>query len=103
MKISATFGQFYVDFEPFFFFDFGQFGADFCSKKSLIRPLDDDTWGDDWGTPAVKVKSAAEKKAERDAKMKARKVFFVKKFQFLKIPRPKWKRNERLKRPVLPS
>ena len=38
--------------------------------------LDDDTWGDDWGTPAVKtVKSAAEKKAERDAKMKARKVF----------------------------
>ena len=41
--------------------------------------LDDDTWGDDWGTPAVKtVKSAAEKKAERDAKMKARKVFFQK-------------------------
>ena len=45
-------------------------------RQCLIQFLDDDTWGDDWGTPAVKtVKSAAEKKAERDAKMKARKVF----------------------------
>ena len=50
----------------------------------LTSPSDDDTWGDDWGTPAVKtVKSAAEKKAERDAKMKARKVFFLDQVQIL--------------------
>merc|ERR1711935_869263 len=48
-------------------------------NSSFAATQDDDAWGDDWGTPAVKVKSAAEKKAERDAKMKARKAEMEKK------------------------
>merc|ERR1719431_1603138 len=50
------------------------------SAFSFTETQDNNGWGDDWNTPATKtVTSAAQKKAEREARIKARKAEMEKK------------------------
>ena len=48
-------------------------------NSAFNETKDDDGWGQDWGTPAKTTQTAAQKKAERDAKMKIRKAEMEKK------------------------